>query len=308
MQTYKVAVVGLGSMGLGMANSLTRGGLQTYGCDLNPERAKQFTDAGGNTCKVGDIANDLDCLILVVVNASQTEAVIKDNVPNLAAGSVVISCATVTPQFAVQMEKICAQHGVHYLDAPISGGSVKAQAGQITVLASGKSQAFEKAKPALDAMAEKVFNLGDEAGRGSALKVVNQLLAGVHIAATAEAITFGISQGIDAATTVDVISQCAGTSWMFENRGAHIAEGDYTPHSAVNIFVKDLGIVCDLADSHQFPAHLSKTALAQFLEASQAGLGEEDDAAVAKIYAKNACAPIYGKASLIFHSHSVHSD
>ena len=137
-------------------------------------------------------------------------------------------------------------------------------------------------------MAEKVFELGDRAGPGSALKVVNQLLAGVHIAAAAEAITFGISQGIDAQTTVDVISQCAGSSWMFENRGPHIANGDYTPHSAVDIFVKDLGIVCDIADDAKFPAPLSSTALAQFAAAAQAGLGREDDAAVAKVYAKNA--------------------
>ncbi len=143
-------------------------------------------------------------------------------------------------------------------------------------------------RPALDAMAEKVFELGNTAGPGSALKVVNQLLAGVHIAAAAEAITFGISQGIDAHTTVDVISQCAGTSWMFENRGPHIATGDYTPHSAVDIFVKDLGIVCDIAGDASFTASLASTAYAQFKEASNAGLGGEDDSAVAKIYAEKA--------------------
>ncbi len=275
-------------MGLGMANSLHRANIKTYGCDLAEDRLQQFTANGGLEGDLSTISKQLDCLILVVVNAAQTKAIIESTAPLMNEGSVVLSCATVSPDFAKQMQSYCEQYNVLYLDSPISGGSVKAAAGQITVLASGSKEAFDKAKPALDAMAEKVFELGDTAGPGSALKVVNQLLAGVHIAATAEAITFGISQGIDAQTTVDVISQCAGTSWMFENRGPHIAQGDYTPHSAVDIFVKDLGIVCDIAADAEFTAPLSNTALAQFNAAAEAGLGGEDDAAVAKVYAKNA--------------------
>ena len=164
---------------------------------------------------------------------------------------------------------------------------MKAAAGKITVLAAGTRNGFNTAQPALDAMAEKVFNLGNQAGPGSALKAVNQLLAGVHIAAAAEAITFGLSQGVDAKTTVDVISQCAGTSWMFENRGPHIVEGDYTPHSAVDIFVKDLGIVCDIGHASKFALPLSAAALQQFIAAAGSGLGGEDDSAVAKVYARN---------------------
>ena len=285
---YSAAVVGLGSMGLGMANSLHRADIRTYGCDVNPDQTAKFTGNGGLSGELPSIAKELDCLVLVVVNAAQTKTVIEATVSMMTEGSVIISCATVSPDFAREMQAYCQQHKVHYLDAPISGGSVKAADGRITVLASGTDAAFNKARPALDAMAEKVFELGDSAGPGSALKVVNQLLAGVHIAAAAEAITFGISQGIDAQTTVDVISQCAGSSWMFENRGPHIANGDYTPHSAVDIFVKDLGIVCDIAHDAKFPAPLSSTALAQFAAAAQAGLGREDDAAVAKVYAKNA--------------------
>ena len=285
---YTAAVVGLGSMGLGMANSLHRANIRTWGCDVNTDQIAKFTSAGGLSDALPTIAKELDCLILVVVNAEQTRTVIEATVSMMAEGSVIISCATVSPDFAREMQTLCQNHKIHYLDAPISGGSIKAAEGKITVLASGTEAAFTKARPALDAMAEKVFELGDSAGPGSALKVVNQLLAGVHIAAAAEAITFGVSQGIDAQTTVDVISQCAGTSWMFENRGPHIANGDYTPHSAVDIFVKDLGIVCDIANDASFPAPLSSTALAQFVAAAKAGLGREDDAAVAKIYAKNA--------------------
>ena len=165
---------------------------------------------------------------------------------------------------------------------------MKAASGQLTIMASGTPQAFDCARPVLDALAEKVFELGNAAGPGSAMKVVNQLLAGVHIAAAAEALTFGISQGIEASDCVDVISQCAGTSWMFENRGPHIAQGDYTPHSSVEIFVKDLGIVSDIARQSRFAAPIAATALQQFIAASGMGLGGEDDSAVAKVYAAQA--------------------
>ena len=133
-----------------------------------------------------------------------------------------------------------------------------------------------------------VYQLGDTVGPGSAMKAINQLLAGVHIAAIGEALTFGISQGVDAARIVEVISKCAGTSWMFENRAPHVVDGDHTPHSAINIWLKDLGIVLDVAKESHFSAPLAAAALKQFVAAAGQGLGGEDDAAVAKVYAKNA--------------------
>jgi 3-hydroxyisobutyrate dehydrogenase-like beta-hydroxyacid dehydrogenase len=155
-------------------------------------------------------------------------------------------------------------------------------------MASGSEAAFEAANPALDAMAETVFNLGNSVGSGSAMKAVNQLLAGVHIATMAEALTFGMTQGVSPEKFVEVISKCAGSSWMLENRAPHIVDGDYTPLSAVNIWPKDLGIVLDIAKSAQFSAPITAAALQQFIAAAGMGLGNEDDAAVAKVYARNA--------------------
>ena len=155
-------------------------------------------------------------------------------------------------------------------------------------MASGSEAAFAAARPVLDAIAETVFELGGDPGAGSAMKAVNQLLAGVHIAAMAEALTFGITQGVAPAKFLEVISKCAGTSWMLENRAPHIVAGDYTPRSSVDIWPKDLGIVLDIARSARFSAPLTAAALQQFLAASGSGLGREDDAAVVKVYARNA--------------------
>ena len=288
MQT---AVIGLGSMGYGIASSLLRAGNRTWGFDVVEAQQEKFQSEGGQPGALAEVADELDAVVVVVLNAAQTESVLFGEnglVPRLKKGAVVISCATVAPDFARAMEARCNECGVLYLDAPISGGAVKASQGKLTVMASGSEETFAAARPVLDVTAMTVFELGDQAGAGSAMKAVNQLLAGVHIAAMAEALTFGMTQGVDPEKFVEVIPQCAGTSWMLENRAPHIVAGDYTPHSAVDIWPKDLGIVLDIAKSARFGAPLTAAALQQFLAASGSGLGREDDAAVAKVYARNA--------------------
>jgi len=285
------AVFGLGSMGYGVATSILKAKHPTYGFDVSSELVAKFQNEGGATGAISDVVSKLDCVVVVVLNAAQTESVLFGDtgvVPNLKPGCVVIACATVAPDFARKMAAQCSEHKVSYLDAPISGGSIKAAQGELSVLAAGTPAAFSAAQPVLDAMASTVFELGQEAGAGSAMKAVNQLLAGVHIASMAEALTFGITQGVTPEKFLEVISQCAGSSWMLENRAPHIIDGDYTPLSAVNIWLKDLGIVLDIAGTANFDAPVTKTALEQFTRASEQGLGLEDDAAVAKVYARNA--------------------
>ncbi|MEO0498510.1 MAG: L-threonate dehydrogenase [Pseudomonadota bacterium] len=289
--TFQAAVFGLGSMGFGMAKSCVEAGLSTYGFDLDSASVSRFEAAGGMSGAVADVAPTLDAAVVVVLNAVQVEDVLFGShgvVTGLPKGAVVMACATVPPDFARDMEKRCAEHGIHYLDAPISGGSVKAGRGQLGVMASGSPDAFAAAKPVLDATAERVFHLGDAAGSGSAMKAVNQLLAGVHIATMAEALTFGMTQGIDPHTFVNVITKCAGNSWMLENRAPHVVDGDYTPHSQVNIWPKDLGIVLQAAEATGFDATIAKAAHARYMQAVDMGLGREDDAAITKVYAHEA--------------------
>lgn len=295
-----IAVFGLGAMGYGIAQSILRAGHVTYGFDVVPAQVSRFQSEGGATGAPADIAGTLDAVAIIVLNAAQTEAVMFGDegiVPQLNSGTVVLACATVPPDFARAMEARCAEHGVLYLDAPISGGAAKAAEGKLSVMASGTAPAFDAARPVLEATAETVFTLGDAAGAGSAMKAVNQLLAGVHIAAMAEALTFGMTQGVTPEKFVEVISKCAGTSWMLENRAPHIVAGDYSPLSSVNIWPKDLGIVLDIAKSAQFSAPITATALQQFIAAAGMGLGGEDDAAVAKVYARNAGLTLPGEDS-----------
>lgn len=289
--TPRTAVIGLGSMGYGIARSCLRAGHVTHGFDVVSERVDRFRDEGGAGEAPAEVADRLDAAVVVVLNAAQTETVLFGDqalAPAMRPGSVVIACATVPPDFARAMAARCREHDLHYLDAPISGGAAKAATGQLSVMAAGTPEAFAAARPVLSATAETVFELGGTAGAGSAMKAVNQLLAGVHIATMAEALTFGMTQGIAPETFLEVIGKCAGTSWMLENRAPHVIAGDYTPHSQVAIWPKDLGIVLDIAREARFSAPITAAALQQFLAAAGMGLGGEDDAAVAKVYARNA--------------------
>ena len=284
-----ILVVGLGSMGFGIAQSLIRAGYSVYGQDKNLKQQKRLIEEGGYDKNIP--FNDLQAVIIVVLNEKQTREIIfgQNGISEkLKKNSLIMVCTTVAPDFAKEMASSCNDKGLLYLDAPISGGSKKSAEGKLSYMISGSPKAFEVAKPILDCTSETVFEFGEHVGSGSAMKAVNQMLAGVHIAAMAEAITFGITQGIDPKRFLEVISKCAGTSWMLENRTPHIIDNDYSPKSSINIWPKDLSIVLDIAKNSNFSAPLTAAALQQFISAAGSGLGQEDDAAVAKIYARNA--------------------
>jgi len=286
----RVAVIGLGSMGFGMATSLRRKGFDVTGYDVSADAVARFAAEGGKGAKSpAEAAKGADIVVCVVLNAAQTETVMfgKDGVlETLAKDAVFVSSATMDPEVAKRLAKQLEATDRHYLDAPISGGAQRAAQGELTILASGSAAAFAKARPVLDAMAAKLYELGDAAGQGAAFKMINQLLAGVHIAAASEAITFAARQGLDLQKVYEVITASAGNSWMFENRMPNVIAGDYKPRSAVEIFVKDLGIVQDMARNARFPAPLASAALQMFLMASASGMGRDDDASVARLYGR----------------------
>jgi len=285
-----VGLIGLGAMGHGMAQSLRRKGHVPHVFDVRKNVADAFAREGGTACaSLAELGAASDVVVSVVVNAAQTESVLfgtgNDGVASaMKPGSVFVMCSTVDPNVSIAFESRLAAMGLLYIDAPISGGAARAASGEMTMMTAASPEAYAKAGDVLDAMAGKVYRLGDKAGAGSKVKVINQLLAGVHIAAAAEAMALGLREGVDPAALYEVITHSAGNSWMFENRMAHVLAADYTPLSAVDIFVKDLGIVLDMARATKFPLPLSSTAHQMFMQASTAGFAKEDDSAVIKIF------------------------
>jgi 3-hydroxyisobutyrate dehydrogenase len=286
----QVAVIGLGSMGYGMAASLARAGLNVLGYDINAEAVARFAaEHGKGAASPAAAAAGAGAVVSVVVNADQTNEVLfgeNGAASALPPGAVIISSATMSPERARALAKAAEARGYLYVDAPISGGSTRAREGALTVLASGSPAAMEKAEPVLAAISTKLYRLGDEPGIGASFKMVNQLLAGVHIAAACEAIVFAKRLGLDIAKVYEVITASAGNSWMFENRVPHVLAGDYAPKSAVDIFTKDLGIIADMARTHTFATPIAAAALQLFLMTAEAGMGRDDDASVARLYAQ----------------------
>ncbi|MFN3279459.1 MAG: L-threonate dehydrogenase [Paracoccus hibiscisoli] len=288
--SYRVCVIGLGSMGMGAALSCLRAGLATSGIDLDVGRRDAFAAQGaeGVADAITGLTGDFDAVIVLVVNGAQARQVIlgQGGVADRVApgGAIMVSC-TQSAEDARALGADLAARGVLMLDAPVSGGAAKAAQGAMTVMASGPDAAFDALAPVLEAVAAKTYRIGSEIGQGATVKVIHQLLAGVHIAVGAEAMALAARAGIPLDTMYDVVTNAAGNSWMFENRMKHVVDGDYTPTSAVDIFVKDLGLVTETGRAMGFPLPLASAAFAMFQQASNMGHGAEDDSAVIKTFA-----------------------
>jgi len=283
-----VGIIGLGAIGGGVARSMLAAGVDVTGCDISAEAVAAFTEAGGKAVDApAGLGETCGIVFLFVVNAVQARDVLFGSgklAEALGKGGVVVSCVTMAPEEAISLGDDLARQGIAMLDAPTSGGAANALAGRTKFMLSGAPDAVARARFAIDAAAEPVYEIGDAVGQGSTIKVVHQLLTGVHITTAMEAVALGIRLGLDPNRIYEVVKGCAGNSWMFENRVPHVLSGDYTPLSAVEIFVKDLGLVLETGKQARFPLPLAAAAHQQFLAAAAAGYGREDDAAVIKVY------------------------
>lgn len=287
-EVQSVGVIGLGSMGMGAAKSCVRAGLDVYGFDLNPQALETLGEYGAKAVSTNavEFADKLDSVLVLVVNAAQVNTVLFKTglAAALRPNTPVMVSATISAEDAKKIEAQLAEYDLVMLDAPVSGGAVKAEAGEMTIMASGAVSTFEALAPVLNATAAKVYNIGEAIGLGATVKIIHQLLAGVHIAAGAEAMALAARANIPLDLMYDVVTNAAGNSWMFENRMKHVVDGDYSPKSMVDIFVKDLNLVSDTAQDLKFPLPLSSAALNMFVSASNAGFGQEDDSAVIKVF------------------------
>jgi L-threonate 2-dehydrogenase len=287
-QTTPIGVIGLGAMGAGMAANLLRAGFAVTGFDLKQAALEKLVEQGGQAAASPRAAAEgAAVLVVMVVNDAQVEAVLFGTGGALEAlpeGATVVLSSTVPAGYVRGLGERLAARGCLLLDAPVSGGAVGAEAGQLTIMASGPEAAFAAAGAALDACAKQVYRLGDAPGIGSTVKAVNQLLAGINLVTAAEGMAFGVALGADPKVLYDVIRGAAGGSWMFENRVPHMLADDYTPRSAVDIWVKDLGLVLDTGKALKMPLPMAAAAYQVVMMAAARGLGPIDDAGFVKVY------------------------
>ncbi len=287
----RIGFVGLGAMGLPMAAHLVKAGHVVHGFDMRAAALDALVAAGGAAASSAtDAARDAELYWLMVVSADQAEAVLFGNRGDLAAadalppGAIVIAGCTQAPARAAALASRLTAQGLSMLDAPVSGGVKGALAASLTIMASGEAAVLGRARPALDAVAGRVFDCGREAGQGSTAKMINQLLCGVHIAAAAEAMQLAERAGVSAETMLEIVGVSAGNSWMWGDRGPRMMQADPPVTSAVDIFVKDLGIVLDEGRRMRSGLPLSAAAMQMFLAASGLGFGAADDSQVIRAY------------------------
>jgi 3-hydroxyisobutyrate dehydrogenase len=285
----RVAVIGLGAMGLPMATHLATTFPVTGFDPFEPRR--ELAEQAGIAAKAtpGAACTDADIALLAVRDHAQADAALfgPDGVlSTLRPGSPVIATSTVGPDAARDLAEKLEAAGYPLVDAPISGGPVRAGNGDLLIVVGASDDALAATQPVLDALSSTLTIVGPRPGDGQALKTINQLLAGVHIAAAAEAIALARALGLDPAVVIDALSQGAAGSFMFADRGPRMLQaytGGAEVKSRIDIFVKDMGIVTAVGRTAHVPLPLAAAAQQLYLIAEASGLGAYDDSSVVTV-------------------------
>jgi L-threonate 2-dehydrogenase len=283
----KVGFIGLGSMGLPMAKNLAARGFAVRGFDMRPAAIDSLAEAGGaRAATPSDAAHGADALVLMVVNAAQAEAVLLEGgaLAALPKNSMVVLMATCPPRAVELIAARVVETGRSFVDAPVSGGVVGARAATLSIITAAPRVTFMAVKPVLEAMGDKVFHVGERPGQGAMIKAVNQLLCGVHTVVAAEAFSLAAKAGVDLNVVFEIVSGSSASSWMLKDRGPRMVRDEPTITSAVDIFVKDLGIVLEAGRDIKAALPLAAVAHQMFLAVSGQGYGEADDSQVIRAY------------------------
>lgn len=284
---HTIAFAGLGAMGLPMAKNLLVAGHRVRGFDLNPEALAALVSAGGEASSDAvAAAQGADVMILMVVNAAQAEQVLFDSgaLAAMPDDGIVCLMATCPPAAVERIATRVMATGRRFVDAPVSGGTAGAGAASLTVMAACERSTFEAVRPVFEGLGQRIFHVGERAGQGATVKTVNQLLCGVHIAVVAEAFALAAKTGVDLDVLLEIMSGSAAASWMLKDRGPRMLQEEPEVSSAVDIFVKDLGIVLEAGRDAQAALPIAAVAHQMFLATSGRGEGRADDSQVIRSY------------------------
>ena len=285
----RVGWLGLGAMGAPMARCVARAGHPVTAYDVAAGRAGTLAGDGVQAAdSIAGAVRDAGIAVVMVATPDQVNEVLfgpGGAAGTLAPGAVVMIMATVGPEVVAEVAARLGRGGVTVVDAPVSGGVRRAADGDLLIMVSGADDAVGRAGPVIGALARSAPVVGPAPGDGQRMKLVNQLLCGVHIAAAAEALAFAESLGLDPGECWRVLRDGAAASFMFEDRGARMISGEFRdPRSALDIFVKDMGLVSAAAEHAAAAAPLAAAARRLFEEGHERGLGRLDDAALIEVF------------------------
>jgi putative dehydrogenase len=284
----RLGVIGIGAMGMAVARNALDRGIPVAVRDIRSEPEREAAAAGATVCTTpADVGRASDVVIVLVVDRYQVDDVLfgADGVIHgMAPGGIVVVSSTIEPDYAETIGPRLAVAGLHHIDGPVSGGPARARNGTMSMMAAGPEAPFERAAPLLRELAAKLFRVSARPGDGARTKMLNNLLAGVNIAAATEAMALGERLGLDPRALLEVICGSSGDSFMIRDRLPRALDGDFAPRGAVDILRKDLGIVIGAARGDGYPTPLADAAFGVFEATSRMGLGGEDDVALLKYY------------------------
>ena len=280
----KIGMIGIGVMGHGIAQNILDHGFPMVLCDLRPEVMADLAAQGAETVTdPRDLGARVDTVLMIVNSYVHCRSAMEALLETMCSGTI-INMSTIAPDDAKKLAELAAAHGVSMIDCPVSGGTAGAKAGSLTLMAACTDELFAQYRPLLESFGANVVHVGTEIGQGQSFKAINQLLVGVHMCATAEAMTLAKQCGLDLQQVYDVIRTSAGNSRIFENRGQFLIDRDFSIRSTLQIQLKDTDIVCKTADAVGAPAFLANTARELFKLAIGKYPPNDDSIEVARIY------------------------
>ena len=284
----RVGFIGVGVMGRPMVSNLLKAGFPCTIYDINPVPIEALVAEGATPASsAADVAKSSDVFVTMVVNDAQFAATLFE--PGNAAsalkpGATIIGMSTMSVGMVREAAARLKEIGVHYLDAPVSGGETGASTGTLSIMVGGPPEVFERCKPVLSVLGSNIYHVGQNVGDGQAVKMINQLMVCVHNAVAAEALTLGEKAGLDKAMLLEIISKSAGNSWIFSDRGPRMVSEQFSPpKSALGILVKDLGFVVDTANNMGYPLILGSVTYQLYKMASIKGWDKLDDSIMIKL-------------------------
>jgi 3-hydroxyisobutyrate dehydrogenase-like beta-hydroxyacid dehydrogenase len=272
-----------------MAKRLAGAGFELRVFDVFPERTRPLVELGATSAtSPKEAAEGAEALVLMVANTEQAKGALFGEggaAEALPEGAAVVVMSTIGPEAVRELAGALAERGLRTMDAPVSGGVARAEKGDLLIMAGGPEDLFEEVRPVLGAMGSSVAHCGPRVGDGQAVKLVNQLLCGVHIAAAGEALAYAEALGLDPRFVFETIRHGAANSFMLVDRGERMLKEEFVPpKSALDIFVKDMGLVSRAAEERGFETPLASAALEMYLAGKDAGLGAEDDSGIIRVY------------------------
>ena len=283
-----VGLIGVGNMGGGMARRLLGLGWTVHVRDIDASKTAALQSLGA-------IVHDspvtltaaVDRLIVCVIDTPQVESVLfgpQGAGQSLRAGQTVMLCPTLSPEDVESFGERLVARGVHVIDAPMSGGPQRAAEGTMSLMVAAPTAVFHANQDWLDALSGLVFHVSERVGDGARTKLANNMLAGINLVGAAQVLAMAQRMGLDPSKTLDVMERSSGQSWIGSDRLRRALVNDYAPRAHVTLLEKDTRLAVQAGDSVGFTPELGRLAAAAFAQAHAAGLAEEDDASVFKLY------------------------